>query len=260
MGIDLAKQMDQFGIDVIPDQLMRGFKDFDSGKYAIANASKIIRSFSGELQGRQGKPFTADNPPSTNLDSLSYALGIDYGSRLIEGGINISGEKVANGCAAFLSNSSQLDSIQVVGQMKGLSVLMRDAAAAKGVENEAAGKAFLAENAKKEGVKATASGLQYKVMKAGDGPSPSAQNTVKVHYEGRLIDGTVFDSSIQRGEPIEFALTGVIPGWTEGLQLMKTGAKYQFYIPQNLAYGPQGPPSIGPMQTLIFDVELLEVK
>jgi FKBP-type peptidyl-prolyl cis-trans isomerase FklB len=124
-----------------------------------------------------------------------------------------------------------------------------------------AGEAFLAENAKKEGVKTTASGLQYKVIKSGTGESPKSTDTVKVHYHGTLIDGTVFDSSVQRGEPISFPVTGVIPGWVEALQLMKVGDKWQLFIPARLAYGERSPsPVIGPNSTLIFEVELLSIE
>ena len=130
----------------------------------------------------------------------------------------------------------------------------------KTTENKAAGTAFLAENAKKEGVKTTASGLQYKVVTAGTGKSPKATDVVEVNYEGKLIDGTVFDSSYERGEPIEFPLNQVIAGWTEGLQLMKEGGKYDFYIPSDIAYGEAGNSGIEPNSTLIFTVELLKVK
>ena len=123
------------------------------------------------------------------------------------------------------------------------------------------GQAFLKENAKKEGVKTTASGLQYKVLKEGTGKQPKPTDTVEVNYEGRLIDGTVFDSSYKRGQSITFPLNQVIPGWTEGVALMKEGAKYEFYIPSNLAYGSNGAGSdIGPDETLIFVVELIKVK
>lgn len=124
------------------------------------------------------------------------------------------------------------------------------------------GEAFLQENAKKEGVKTTPSGLQYKVLTEGKGKSPKATDTVTVNYRGTLLNGTEFDSSYKRGEPISFPLNRVIPGWTEGVQLMKEGAKYQFYIPANLAYGKQGTPGgpIGPDETLIFDVELIKVQ
>ena len=130
----------------------------------------------------------------------------------------------------------------------------------KATENKAAGTAFLAENAKKEGVKQTESGLQYKVIKAGTGKSPKATDVVEVNYEGKLLDGTVFDSSYERGEPIEFPVNQVIAGWTEGLQLMKEGGKYEFYIPSDIAYGEAGNAGIEPNSTLIFTVELLKVK
>ena len=129
-----------------------------------------------------------------------------------------------------------------------------------GESNMDAGKKFLEENKNKPGVKETASGLQYKVLKEGSGKSPSAEDSVEVHYRGTLIDGTEFDSSYKRNETINFPLNGVIKGWTEGLQLMKEGAKYEFYIPFNLAYGPAGTRGIPPYSTLIFEVELIKVK
>ncbi len=134
-------------------------------------------------------------------------------------------------------------------------LLMADAAQEKG-------EAFLKENAAKEGVKATASGLQYKIVKEGEGKSPKATDTVLVHYKGTLLDGKEFDSSYKRNEPIEFPLNRVIAGWTEGLQLLKEGGKAILYIPSKLAYGPTGTPGgpIGPNETLVFEVELLKVK
>ena len=123
-----------------------------------------------------------------------------------------------------------------------------------------AGEKFLAENKTKEGVKTTASGLQYVVEKQGTGIRPTASDEVTVHYTGKLLDGTVFDSSVERGEPATFPLNRVIPGWTEGVQLMQEGSKYRFFIPSDLAYGPQGiPNAIPPHSTLIFDVELIKV-
>ena len=124
-----------------------------------------------------------------------------------------------------------------------------------------AGKKFLEENAKKEGIQTTASGLQYEVLRDGAGPKPGAANTVEVHYEGRLIDGKVFDSSYQRKETISFPLNRVIPGWTEGLQLMSTGSKYRLYIPSELGYGARGAGGdIPPHAALIFDVELISIR
>lgn len=126
-------------------------------------------------------------------------------------------------------------------------------------ENNSADKAFLVENAKKSGVVTTASGLQYEVLEQGTGAKPKASDEVKVHYEGKLINGTVFDSSLARGEPLAFGLSQVIPGWTEGLQLMQEGGKYRFFIPSDLAYGSQNMGSIPPNSTLIFEVTLIKV-
>ena len=127
-------------------------------------------------------------------------------------------------------------------------------------ENLTASREFLEENSQRESVTTTDSGLQYEVIEEGDGESPGADARVTVHYTGELIDGTVFDSSRERGEPVTFGLQQVIPGWTEGLQLMNEGDRYRFYIPPELAYGENGPPSIGPNQALTFDVELIEVQ
>jgi len=130
---------------------------------------------------------------------------------------------------------------------------------AEGEKNKAAGTEFLAKNAKKKGVKVTDSGLQYNAIREGKGKSPTKDDVIKVHYVGKLIDGTEFDSSYDRGQPASFAIAAVIPGFSEGLQLMKEGGKYEFVIPEDLGYGLQAPPSIGPNQSLIFEVELLEV-
>ena len=130
----------------------------------------------------------------------------------------------------------------------------------QGEVNKQQGAAFLAANKSKPGVKTTASGLQYKVLKAGNGPTPKATDKVRTHYHGTLIDGTVFDSSVQRGEPAEFPVSGVIRGWTEALQLMKVGDKWQLFIPSELAYSARGAGGvIGPNSTLVFEIELLEI-
>lgn len=126
-------------------------------------------------------------------------------------------------------------------------------------ENKAAGETFLAENGQRDGVVTTESGLQYEVLAEGDGDKPTAADMVKVHYTGELLSGEVFDSSRDRGEPVTFGLTQVIAGWTEGLQLMNEGSRYKLYIPSDLAYGPGGNRGIGPNETLVFDVELLEI-
>ncbi len=149
-------------------------------------------------------------------------------------------------------------SVSMLFIISGITTAQDDAKSAS-AENAKKGQAFLDANKKKDGVTVTASGLQYKVITNGEGAKPEATDKVKVHYRGTLIDGKEFDSSYKRNQPAEFGLNQVIKGWTEGLQLMNVGSKYEFYIPSGLAYGPNGPPSIGPNQTLIFTVELLDI-
>jgi FKBP-type peptidyl-prolyl cis-trans isomerase FklB len=197
----------------------------------------------------------------------SYAIGMDIGSNFKRQEIDIDAKALAAGLADALSGKPQMteaESKQVLNDFRtSMMAKMQEKDKAAGEKNVKAGEDFLAANAKKEGVKTTASGLQYKVLKSGDGKgkTPKATDTVKVHYHGTLIDGTVFDSSVERGEPAEFPVNGVIPGWTEVLQLMKEGDKWQVYIPSKLAYGERGAGGkIGPNATLIFDVELLKVQ
>ena len=137
---------------------------------------------------------------------------------------------------------------------------MQEEMTKKAADNKAKGQAFLDENKAKEGVKVTASGLQYVVEQEGKGPNPGAEDTVEVHYKGTLLDGTEFDSSYKRNQPAKFPLNRVIPGWTEGMQLMNKGAKFKFFIPSDLAYGDYGNQNIGPGETLIFEVELLSIE
>jgi FKBP-type peptidyl-prolyl cis-trans isomerase len=157
------------------------------------------------------------------------------------------------------ANTPALSDQEMQDAMMSLQKEMQNKAAELGVKSKKEGEDFLAANKSKEGVKTTASGLQYKVLKEGKGPKPKSTDTVKVHYRGTLLDGTEFDSSYKRGEPVEFPLDQVIKGWTEGLQLMPAGSKYQFWIPANLAYGEPGNRGIPPNSTLIFEVELLEI-
>lgn len=197
----------------------------------------------------------------------SYSIGADIAANMKRQEIDIDVKALTAGFADAFSGGK---TILTEAEMKEVITQFRTELMAKmeakqkvdGDKNVKAGEDFLAANAKKEGVKVTASGLQYKVLKAGKGTkSPKATDTVKVHYHGTLIDGTVFDSSVDRGEPISFPLNGVIPGWTEGVQLMKEGDKYQFTIPSKLAYGERGAGGkIGPNSTLIFDVELLAIE
>ena len=183
-------------------------------------------------------------------------------------GLNLSRQKVdinadilAAGIKDALAGKPQLTQDQVKEVMNQFEKDMEQKQKAAGEKNKADGAKFLEDNKKKEGVKTTASGLQYKVVKEGTGAQPKPTDMVTVNYRGTLIDGTEFDSSYKRGQPATFPLNGVIKGWTEGLQLMKPGAKYQFFVPSNLAYGERSVgPDIAANATLIFDVDLLEVK
>lgn len=204
----------------------------------------------------------APKKPETHPERISYAYGLMIARQLTERGIEIdlgqftaAFEAIVAGTdpllneeevsAAFAENQKKLDEMNASGADK---------------ENMDAGKAFLEANAKKEGIKTTASGLQYEVLTAGEGAKPKATDEVTVHYHGTLIDGKVFDSSVERGEPATFPLNRVIPGWTEGVQLMETGSKYRFYIPYDLAYGERGAGAdIKPYSALIFEVELLSI-
>ena len=201
----------------------------------------------------------------TEEQKISYALGMNIMGNLAELPIDIDVKSVI---AAINDVSAEKETALKVEEyhqyMQKFQQMVQQAgqqAVAKAAEsNKKAGAEFLAENAKKEGVKVTASGLQYRVITEGSGNKPVASSKVKVHYTGKLLDGTVFDSSVQRGEPIDFALNQVIPGWTEGVQLMTPGSKYEFYIPSNLAYGDRGAGNaIPPGAALIFEVELLAV-
>lgn len=193
------------------------------------------------------------------LDKVSYSLGLSIASNLISSGVTtINAEAFIDGLNVVFSG--KMPEIMPDEANNILQDYFDKLQQAKGKEAKAEGEKFQAENKKKEGVVALPSGLQYKILTAGNGPKPKASDTVKCHYEGRLINGTVFDSSIRRNEPAEFPVSGVIAGWVEALQLMPVGSKWQLYIPSELAYGTHGAgQSIGPNQTLIFDVELLAI-
>lgn len=203
---------------------------------------------------------TAFAAPTTDKEKISYAIGQQIGSQMKTQGVDIDMATFSRSIeSAILGKPSELTPEQINAAM----MTLRDTAMAKmkkdADENAGKGKAYLEENKKKPGVKVTASGLQYKVVKEGAGVQPKASDKVKVHYKGTLIDGTEFDSSYKRNQPAEFPLQGVIKGWTEGIPLMKTGSTYTFYIPAELAYGAQGRPSIPGNSVLVFDVELLEI-
>ena len=208
------------------------------------------------LFGQEKSPQLKDQK-----EKVSYAIGMNIGLNLSRQKVDINPDLLVTGIKDAIAGKPQLTQDQVKEVMTQFEKDMEQKQKAAGEKNKADGAKFLEENKKKEGVKATASGLQYKVMKEGTGSQPKATDMVTVNYRGTLIDGTEFDSSYKRGQPATFPLNGVIKGWTEGLQLMKPGSKYQFFVPSNLAYGERSVgPDIAANATLIFDVELLEVK
>ena len=213
---------------------------------------------------------SASAPAGLNSDNekASYLMGYEVGASVHEmkkNGLEIDQDAFLKGLNAAAASEplpfSDEEAVAVMQKFQADQMAKMEARQQETAKtNQEKGQAFLTENKAKEGVKTTASGLQYKVLTAGTGKSPKATDVVEVNYEGKLLDGTVFDSSYERGEPIEFPLNQVIAGWTEGLQLMKEGGKYEFYIPSDIAYGEAGNAGIEPNSTLIFTVELLKVK
>jgi FKBP-type peptidyl-prolyl cis-trans isomerase FklB len=211
----------------------------------------------------------AQNTPApelkTDKDKFSYALGMNFGVNLRKQGLDLDSAVFAKAFAeAFntgktaMSEEDMAAILTAAAQQIHAKQAAEDAAKAEQAQKE--GEKFLAENKAREGVVTLPSGLQYKILQQGTGEKPTLEDTVSCNYKGTLIDGTVFDASAQHGGPVSFQVKGVIAGWTEALQLMPTGSKWQLFIPANMAYGADAPPEIGPNATLIFEVELVSVK
>jgi len=220
---------------------------------------------------QQAAESETEQPAAAILDTqekrISYSIGIGLGQRFKDEAFVVDLDTFTQGLKDAINDGEQLmTQEEIMAEMQAFQqqqmVAQQEAADKLANDNQAAGAAYLAENGAKEGVTTTASGLQYEVITAGDGDKPAATDTVEVHYAGTLLDGTEFDSSYKRGATVSFPLNGVIPGWTEGLQLMPVGSKYRFVIPSDLAYGPGGTRGgpIGPNATLIFEVELVAIK
>ncbi len=225
----------------------------------------------GEEAGKAAAPPAAADKDAkvelkTTKDRTSYTLGINIGKNFKNQSIDVDLNLLFKGIQDAMGGGKCLLTDAECGQVmqefqKEMVARRSEGKKAAGDKNRKEGEAFLAENAKKAGVETLPSGLQYKVITAGTGPTPKLTDTVKTHYRGTLIDGKEFDSSYSRGEPATFPVTGVIKGWTEALQLMPVGSKWQLYIPSELAYGDRGAGAdIGPGATLVFDIELLSIE
>ena len=256
IGMDMGQQIGGMPGADDQEQLLVGLKARLAGgaKLSDEQAQQVMQS---HVMGA-GDEEAADADFANPTARRSYAIGVvlgQYAQRQIDG---LDARALAQGLKDQLAGGATLLPADQVHEVVGR--FQRQQFEKKSTENTTAGEAFLAENAQREGVTVTASGLQYEVLRDGDGPRPQATNTVRVHYRGTLLDGTQFDSSYDRGEPIAFALNQVIAGWTEGVQLMPVGSKYKLFIPGKLAYGERGAgPHIGPHATLVFEVELLEI-
>jgi FKBP-type peptidyl-prolyl cis-trans isomerase len=226
---------------------------------------KRIRTFGSLIAA----VMLSHNAQATELDTeaqqLGYIIGMDIGSSLKNQGTELDLEALYDAIKATYNGEELAMTLEEAAAIRESFIAEKRAEAESeraglAAQNAAEGDKFLLENRSNEGVQLTDSGLQYKVIDLGDGPRPTATDKVNVHYSGTLLNGEEFDSSYTRGEPISFQLDQVIPGWTEGVQLMPVGSKFMFYIPQNLAYGPSGGGPIGPNATLIFQIELLGIE
>jgi FKBP-type peptidyl-prolyl cis-trans isomerase FklB len=227
----------------------------------ILTAVTAVMALSACSKGQKG-----DATLSNEVDSVSYAIGVDIGMNFKRSKMeNMNIDAMAQGLRDGMTENASMDEEMIQNVVQGYMMKLQEERLAEeqaqGEANRVEGEEFLAKNAKRKGVVTTDSGLQYEVIKMGTGPKPQESDRVKVHYVGTLIDGTEFDSSVKRGEPATFGVTQVIRGWVEGLQLMPEGSKWKLAIPSDLAYGPSGGPggTIPPNSVLVFEVELLEI-
>lgn len=219
----------------------------------IARAHLLILCMAGVMV------FVLNPLKAQNMDSLSYSLGVLVGGNLMEQGFDrIDAASLAQGISDIVSGKAQLDPAEA---NRIVQDWMENKEKSRFAEKIAQSEAFFRENSGKPGITSLPSGLQYEVIRSGNGPSPTLTDQVTTHYHGTLLDGTIFDSSVQRGEPATFPVNGVISGWTEALQLMKVGDKWRLFLPSDLAYGARGAGAqIGPFTPLIFEVELLAIQ
>lgn len=269
IGMDVAHSIASAAPDVDVNAFERAIHNaLDGGKPLIAEATikPLAQSLMQRIAVRNGKAPAGTVPPTVAKDQVGYLIGADIGRSLtpikdeIELPVFMQGLRTTLAGGKPLLTDAEASALRSAFTQRMQARLQAHASLAGG-KNEAEGVAFLAKNKAVKGVYTTPSGLQYMVLRQGAGPKPKAGEHVRVNYRGTLLDGTVFDSSYDRGEPAEFGLDQVIPGWSEGVAMMPVGSKYRFWVPGNLAYGAKGTPGgpIGPNATLVFDVELMAI-
>ncbi len=229
--------------------------------FTMASAQDTAKPAAAPAEKPAAAPAEGADPMAgVPMDKVSYFIGRNIGKNMAGQGFKPDLNAFKDGMQSSLdSAASKYPEEELKAAMEKFQTAMQAADAQRQAKASKAGEEYLATNKKRKEVTTTASGLQYEVLKAAEGPKPTAADKVKVHYHGTLIDGKVFDSSVDRKEPATFPLSSVIPGWTEGVQLMNKGSKFKFFIPSKLAYGEQGQGAIGPNATLIFEVELLDI-
>ncbi|MGN6151113.1 MAG: FKBP-type peptidyl-prolyl cis-trans isomerase N-terminal domain-containing protein [Lysobacteraceae bacterium] len=272
IGADVGRSIASSGPDMEFAAFERAIRNaFAGGQPLLTDEESrtVGTALMQRIAERNGRPVPGlppgARPPAVAKDKVGLMVGTDVGRSLapikdeIEMPVFLQAVRTLMASGKPLLSEAEMDRIRA-DFSKRMDAREQERAANAGRRNAEAGAAFLAKNRTEKGVITTASGLQYRVLRQGNGPRPRPSDRVRVHYRGTLLDGTVFDSSYDRGQPVEFALGQVIAGWTEGLSLMPVGAKYRFWIPASIAYGERGsPPTIGPNATLTFDVELLDI-
>ncbi len=268
VGVDVAGSLAQIGEDLDLAALERALTATlagDAPQFDDSDRQRIGQALSQRAAARSGRPVPGlppgSTPPPVDTVRAGTLVGSDIGRTLAPLADDIAIAPLMRALReAFDGAPRSMDEAQIAAARQAMTTRAQTRAAQAAQANREAGAAFLADNRARPGVFATASGIQYTVERQGQGPRPRASDRVRVHYRGTLLDGTEFDSSYSRNAPADFGLGQVIPGWTEGLQLMPIGAKYRFWIPGDLAYGMRGsPPNIPPNSTLVFDVELIDI-
>lgn len=267
VGMDVGHDLTSVGPDLDLATFQKAMENaFNGGKPAFSPEDRkvLVQALMQRIAVRTGRAPAGTSEPTVSKQDAGTVVGADIGRSLAPIHDEIDVPVMMQALRTVLSNGKPLLSDEEATAVRAafaqrMQAKLQAAVAAQAGKNEAEGAAFLAQNKSVKGVYTTPSGLQYMVLRQGAGVRPKPGDRVRVNYEGRLLDGTVFDSSYARGQPFEFSPDQVIPGWREAMTLMPVGSKYRFWIPANLAYGPQGSPPIGPNATLVFDVELMGI-